>query len=212
MNNLNLEYLIEMAGTVAFAVTAVLGLISMNITLFDAVIFAIITAVGGGTIRDVCLDVPVFWFNDLNYIWVAFYSGLIAYFARSYFTRKQVYNLMLYLDGLGAVLFGINATGKVWHLNIGLPVAPIIFGLITAVGGGLIRDVLAQRKTLMMKREFYSLPILLGAIFFVLVLKYFPQYETIGSLIAILFSFSFRAIAIKYNLSYPEWLITKVKK
>ncbi len=145
----NLSYSIEMVGTVAFAVTAVLGVISRDVTIFEAVVFGIITAVGGGTVRDVMLDVPVFWFHDLNYIWVALCAGAIAYVARSQFTRKQIYDLMLYLDGLGAALFAILGMGKVWDLNLGLPITPVIMGLITAIGGGLIRDVLAGQKTLL---------------------------------------------------------------
>ena len=210
MNN-DLTYSIEMAGTVAFAVTAVLGVIAQDITIFDAVVFAIITAVGGGTIRDVILDVPVFWFNDQNYIWVAIISGSIAYIARNQFTRQQIYNLMLYIDGLGASLFGVLGTAKVWDLNIGLPIAPIILGLITAIGGGLIRDVLAQRKTLLMKREFYAIPVLFGSVILAIFLTYLPDYRNAGLLIAVCFSFIFRSSAIRWNLTVPNFLQTKAK-
>ena len=206
-----LSYLIEMAGTVAFAVTAVLGIIDLDVTLFEVVVFAIITAVGGGTVRDVILDVPVFWFNDLNYIWVAVYSGTIAYVARGQFTRKQIYDLMLYLDGLGAALFAILATGKVWDLNIGLPVAPVILGLITAIGGGLIRDVLTGQKNLLMKRQFYAVPLVLASILFVVILTFFPQYRFIGSIGCVLVSFIFRSAAIHWNLTLPDWSTTKAK-
>ena len=206
-----LSYLIEMAGTVAFAVTAVLGIIDLDVTLFEVVVFAIITAVGGGTVRDVILDVPVFWFNDLNYIWVAVYSGTIAYVARGQFTRKQIYDLMLYLDGLGAALFAILATGKVWDLNIGLPVAPVILGLITAIGGGLIRDVLTGQKNLLMKRQFYAVPLVLASILFVVILTFFPQYRFIGSIGCVLVSFIFRSAAIRWNLTLPDWSTTKAK-
>ena len=206
-----LSYLIDMAGTVAFAVTAVLGVIALDITIFEAVVFAIITAVGGGTVRDVILDVPVFWFNDLNYIWVAIYSGAIAYVARSQFTRKQLYELMLYLDGLGAALFGIQGTAKAWDLNLGLPVAPVILGLITAIGGGLIRDVLTGQKNLLMKRQFYAVPVVLASTLFVVILTFFPQHRFIGSIGCVLVSFVFRSAAIRWNLTLPDWSRTKAK-
>ena len=206
-----LSYLIDMAGTVAFAVTAVLGVIALDVTIFEAVVFGIITAVGGGTLRDVILDVPVFWFADLNYIWVALYAGAIAYVARAQFTRKQLYDLMLYLDGLGAALFGIQGTAKVWDLNMGLPVAPIILGLITAIGGGLIRDVLTGQKNLLMKRQFYAVPVVLGSILFVSILSFLPQYRFIGSIGCILVSFLFRSAAIRWNLSAPDWSRTQAK-
>ena len=207
----NLSYSIEIIGTVAFAVTAVLGVISRDVTIFEAVVFGIITAVGGGTVRDVLLDVPVFWFHDLNYIWVALCAGAIAYVARSQFTRKQIYDLMLYLDGLGAALFAILGTGKVWDLNLGLPITPVIMGLITAIGGGLIRDVLAGQKTLLMKKELYSIPVLLGSILFVFILTYLPEYRLVGSICCFLLSFTFRSAAIRWNWTAPDWSRTKAK-
>ncbi|VGO23471.1 hypothetical protein SCARR_05578 [Pontiella sulfatireligans] len=68
-----------MAGITAFAVTAVLALATRGIDLFSAVVLGIITAVGGGTLRDLVLDVPVFWAADLNYIWIALGASFVAF-------------------------------------------------------------------------------------------------------------------------------------
>ena len=206
----HITYLIEMVGTVAFAATAVLAVKALRITSFEAVVFAIITAVGGGTIRDVILDVPVFWLIDLNYIWVAMYSGASVYAARTLFTRQQIYNLMLYFDGLGAAIFGIQGTAKAWDLNMGLPIAPVFLGLITAIGGGLIRDVLAGQETLLMKRQFYAIPIVLGEIIFVAILNYLPEYRTWGVICGVLFIFAFRSAAIRWNLTTSR--VSQAKK
>ncbi|MGB5733460.1 MAG: TRIC cation channel family protein, partial [Thiohalocapsa sp.] len=67
----------QVAGTVAFAVTAVLAVAPKGIDLFGACVMGIITAIGGGTIRDLILDVPVFWANELSYIWIAFGASLV---------------------------------------------------------------------------------------------------------------------------------------
>ena len=195
-----LTYLIEMIGTVAFAATAVLGIDPSTISSFEAVVFAVITAVGGGTVRDIILDVPVFWLRDLNYIWVAMYAGAGVYAARFIFLRQQIYKLLLYLDGLGAAIFGIQGTAKAWDLEMGLPIAPAFLGLITAIGGGLIRDVLTNRQTLLMKREFYAIPVVLGEILFVAILSYFPKYRTLGFIGGVLFIVAFRSAAIRWNL------------
>ena len=149
----SLSYWIGMAGTVAFAVTAVLALAPKRIDLFGAAVLGIITAIGGGTVRDLILDVPVFWSADLNYIWVALASSVAAFSAHSLFTRKEIYSLMLYVDGFGAALFAIQAVDKVWNLGFGLPLAPIILGIVTAIGGGLIRDVLAGRQRIATPEE-----------------------------------------------------------
>jgi len=206
-----LSFWIGMAGTVAFAVTAVLAVAPKGIDIFGACVMGIITAIGGGTVRDVILDVPVFWAGDLSYIWVALGASLAAFAANSLFTRKEIYSLMLYIDGLGVSLFAIQATSKVWGLDFGRPLAPVILGIVTAIGGGLIRDMLAGRQTLLMKRDLYATPVLIGCTFFVIILEILPEYRFAGAVGCILLIFGIRAAAIHWNLSFPEWLTTKVK-
>lgn len=205
------SYWIGMAGIVAFAVTAVLALATRGIDLVSASVLGIITATGGGTVRDLILDVPVFWAADLNYIWVALGASVTAFWADSLFTRKEVHSLMLYVDGFGAALFAIQSADKVWDLGFGLPLAPIILGIVTAIGGGLIRDVLAGRQTLLMNRELYATPVLLGCTLYVVLLYLIPEYRFISALGCCLFIFGIRAAAIHWHLSVPDWLITKVK-
>ncbi len=206
-----LSYWIGMAGTVAFAITAVLALAPRGIDLFGACVMGIITAIGGGTLRDVILDVPVFWAADLNYIWVALGASVAAFAAHSLFSRKEIYSLMLYVDGFGAALFAIQAVDKVWGLGFGLPLAPIILGVVTAIGGGLIRDVLAGRQTLLMTSELYATPVLFGCTLYVVLLHLIPEYRFISAVGCCLFIFGIRAAAIHWQLSVPDWLITKVK-
>ena len=105
----------------------------------------------------------------------------------------------------------VQATAKVWDLGFGLPLAPVLLGVVTAIGGGLIRDVLAGRQNLLMKRELYAIPVLLGCSAFALVLKYLPQHHFAGELICGLGIFAFRSAAIHWNLSVPDWLATKTK-
>ena len=208
----SINYWVGMAGTVAFAVTAVLAVAPRGIDIFGVLVLGVITAIGGGTLRDVIIDAPVFWGADLMYIWVAVAASLAAFSATSLFAKKEVYSVMLYLDALGVALFGIQATAKVWDLGFGLPLAPVLLGVLTAIGGGLIRDVLAGRQNLLMKRELYAIPVLLGCIAFALVLKYLPEQRLAGEVACGLGIFGFRAAAIHWNLSVPDWLATKTKE
>ena len=201
-----------MAGTVAFAVTAVLAVAPRGIDIFGVLVLGVITAIGGGTLRDVIIDAPVFWGADLMYIWVAVAASLAAFSAPSLFAKKEVYSVMLYLDALGVALFGIQATAKVWDLGFGLPLAPVLLGVVTAIGGGLIRDVLAGRQNLLMKRELYAIPVLLGCAAFALVLQYLPGQRLLGEAVCGIGIFAFRAAAIHWNLSVPDWLATKTKE
>ena len=207
----SLSFWIAMAGTVAFAVTAVLALAPRGIDLFGACVLGIITAIGGGTVRDLILGVPVFWATDLSYIWVALAASIAAFSAHSLFNRKNIHSLMLYIDGLGVSLFAIQAVDKVWGLGFGLPLAPILLGIVTAIGGGLIRDVLAGRETLLMSRELYAVPVMLGCTLYVVLLYLIPDYRFICALGCFVFIFAIRAAAIHWNLSVPDWLTMRVK-
>lgn len=204
-----LIYWVGMAGTAAFAVTAVLAVAPRGVDFFGAGVLGVITAIGGGTIRDMVLGVPVFWALDLGYIWVALAATGAAFAANSLFTRKEIYALILYVDGLGAALFAVAAADKVWALDFGRPLAPVILGITTAIGGGLIRDVLAGRQTLLMTREIYAIPILLGCSLYVALLQFFPAYRSVGAAAVIVFIFLLRAAAIHWNLSVPDRLATR---
>ncbi len=201
-------YWIGMAGTVAFAVTAVLAVAPKQVDLFGAVVLGLITAVGGGTVRDLILDVPVFWAEDQTYLWVAIASSVAAFVAQGYFSRSRIYDLMLLLDGFGAALFAIQAVEKVWELNFGLPLAPILLGVVTAIGGGLIRDVLSGRPTLLMSREIYAVPVLLGCVLFVIILEFAPEIQAGASIAMIALIFAIRVAALRWNLAVPLWLVT----
>jgi len=206
-----LSYCLGMVGIFAFAVTAVLAVAPKGIDLFSAMVLGIITAVGGGTLRDITLDVPVFWSNDLTYIWVAIGASIIAFVAESFFYRKAINSLMLYLDALGVALFAIQSTQKAWDLNFGLPLAPVLLGIITAIGGGLIRDTLAERKNLLMHREIYAVPVLLGCSLYVLLQQQFPEFHFFSAMLCTGLIFMLRAAAIHWDLSVPDWLMTHTR-
>ena len=208
MNVDEVNFYAAMAGTVAFALSAVLSVSDRKIDLFAAIVLGTMTAVGGGTIRDIIVDVPVFWGKELSYIWVSIVTCVFTFFTYKLFVRHHfMRSLFLYLDGFGAALFGIEAVGKVWDLGFGLPVGPVILGVTTAIGGGLIRDMLAGRQTLLMSRELYAVPVLFGCSLFVLILTYAPEYRFWGSIFCMLVIFVIRFAAIKWKLKIPEWNI-----
>ncbi|MDX8339034.1 trimeric intracellular cation channel family protein [Draconibacterium sp. IB214405] len=207
MNSADLSYALAIAGTVAFAVTAVLAVIPKGIDLFGACVMGIITAIGGGTIRDIVLDVPVFWATDLNYIWVALASSIAAFYGNRFMERKNVYNLMLYLDGAGASMFAVQGAEKVIGLDFAMPLGPVILGVITAIGGGLTRDVLAGRTTLLMKKELYALPMTVGASGYLIFMHWFPESGFLIGTTCALVAFAIRAAAIYWGLTTPKWMI-----
>ena len=211
LDHVTLSYAIAMAATVAFAATGVLAVADRGIDLFGATVLGIITAIGGGTIRDVVLQVPIFWAEDLTYVWVALAASVLAFIGNRGLTRRRAYSLLVYTDGLGVALFGIQATDKVWDQGFGLPAAPVILGVVTAIGGGLLRDVLAGRQTILMSRELYAVPVFLGCFFYAVLLAWLPEERAMSALACIVFIFAMRAAAILCKLSVPVWLTTKTQ-
>ena len=211
MTTEELEYLQAMAGTVAFAVTAVLAVTPRGIDLFGACVMGLITAIGGGTIRDLILDVPMFWATNTDYIWAALLASLVAFFANHLLTRKEIHELLLYIDGLGVSMFAIQASKKVMDANFALPLGPVILGVITAIGGGLLRDVLAGTPTLLLRRELYAVPVTIGCTLYVFLLGYFPELAVPLGFLCMAAIFTMRAAAIYWNLELPSWMKTRSK-
>lgn len=200
------EYSIGLIATAVFAITGVLAVSEKGIDIFGVIVLAIVTAVGGGTIRDLILGVNVFYADDPTYIWVALLSALAAFWLPSVFVRTH--QLLLYLDGFGCALFAIQSANKVIAYKFGLPLMPIMLAVVTAIGGGLFRDVLAGRTNLLMTRQLYATPILLGTIFYMLVLKIVPDSKS-AELLSIVIIFVLRSAAIKWDLEMPEFLLLK---
>jgi uncharacterized membrane protein YeiH len=206
-----LMFWLAIIATMAFAITAVLAIADRGVDIFGVLVLGVITAVGGGTVRDLILDVQPFWVKDLVFIRVAILSSLLAFVGRSFFTQPQVFTLMLYLDGLGAALFGIQGAMKTYELDFGWPLAPVILGIITAIGGGILRDVIAGRKNLLMSTELYAIPVALGCILLMAGLHFYPQQALLMLMACTTATFLMRAAAIHWNLKVPAFLVTHSK-
>jgi len=195
-------YYLEMLGTAVFAITGVLAVTRRGLDIIGAVVLGIVTALGGGTLRDLIIGAPPFWMLDFNYVWSALAGALAAFWIGSAF--RNAYRGLLYLDAVGAALFAVSAANKVLLLSLGGPVA-VTMGVLTGIGGGLIRDVLAGRQTLLMSREIYATPILIGCIVFVAIRTSAPQFPYAAA-IGFAIIFGVRALAIYRHLEMPVWL------
>lgn len=201
-----------MLGIVAFAVTAVLAVASRGIDLFGANVLGLITTIGGGTVRDAILGVPVFWATDLNYIWVTLIASSLAFYGNRLIARKRIYRLMLYLDAMGVSMFAIQAAEKVHFLEFAMPLGPILLGVFTAIGGGLMRDVLAGRPTLLTSKELYAIPVTIGCTIHAILLAEWPDQVIPIGISCVIFTFAMRSAAIYWNLSVPRWMTLQVKQ
>lgn len=207
----SVTHVLSILATIAFAVTGVLAVAEKRVDFFSAIVLGVITAVGGGTIRDLILDVPVFWSQDLLLVRIAVLASIVTFVALSFFSRPQIFKAMVYIDGLGAALFGLGGALKTYELEFALPLGALIMGVITAIGGGVMRDVLTGRKTLLLSDEVYAVPVVLGTLLMLFSLKFFPDYKSEALVAGTTLAFVLRTAAIRWELRLPRWFTTQVK-
>ena len=201
-------YYLGLIGIGAFSITGVIAAGKKDMDIFSIVLLGVVTALGGGTLRDIILDVsPVFWIADLSYLWISILASLMTFFLIQHV--NHVLRLLLFVDAFGLSLFTILATEKTLGLGFSAPVA-VLMGLITGIAGGMSRDILTGRMPLLLGKEFYATPALLGAVLFSVLVYYFPSHE-LNRLWAIGVIFIVRASAIQWGLYYPKWLTYRKK-
>lgn len=201
-------YYLGLIGIAAFSATGVIAAGKRGMDIFSIVLLGVVTALGGGTLRDAILDSgPIFWTVDNMYLWVATTASVITFFLVRHV--NHVLKLLLFIDAFGLSLFTVLATEKTLVLGFSEPVA-VLMGVITGIAGGMIRDILTGRMPLLLGKEFYATPALLGAAVFTLLSYFFPAHD-FNRLYAIGVIFILRASAIQWGLYYPKWLLYSEK-
>ena len=197
---MNLLFILEMAGTAAFAVSGALAASRKRMDIFGFCVLALMPAVGGGTLRDIILDRhPVFWISDPSYVGVALLAAVIVFFT-SYEpgSRKR---LLLWTDALGLALFAAMGTEISLVAGSG-PLVAVMLGVATAVTGGMIRDIICNEIPLILTRDVYATAAFITAVVFV-VARYFGIGDDVALIAATLAGFTVRALAIVYDWSLP---------
>lgn len=199
-----MAYYLGLMGIAAFSMTGVIAAGKKDMDIFSIVLLGVVTALGGGTLRDIIIDSnPVFWIGDLSYLWVSVGAAVFTFFLIKFV--KPLLTMLLYIDALGLSMFTVLAAEKTISLGFSDTVA-ILMGVTTGIAGGMIRDILTGRMPLLLGREFYATPALLGASLFVALGYFFPHHE-FNRLYAIGMVFFFRAGAIQWGIYYPKWLV-----
>lgn len=195
---MNWIYSIDLIGTFVFAISGVLAGVDKKFDLVGASVLGLVTAVGGGTLRDVLIgETPVGWMKDLNYIYVIFAALPLTYLFKNVILKFR--RSMFLFDTIGIGLFTILGLQKT--LNVGLsPVVALLMGSVSAVFGGVIRDVLSNEIPLIFRKEIYATACLVGGIVF-LVLESFVKGSVYNMLIAMLVVIIIRYMAVRYQWS-----------
>ncbi|MEK6495070.1 trimeric intracellular cation channel family protein [Myroides odoratimimus] len=192
--------ILDLLGTLAFAISGALAGRERRLDLFGMTILAFATAIGGGTIRDMMIGwTPVMWLTNLSYFYVTLLGVAMAivFYKKFNFLR---YSLFLF-DTIGIAVFTLIGIEK--GMTVGLhPIICVTLGTITACFGGVIRDILANKIPLIFKQEIYATACILGGLVYYL-LNYFELSKdilyvgTAGIIILI------RVLAVKYKWSLP---------
>jgi len=196
----------DLIGVAVFAVSGTLLAYNKKMDGFGVVVLATVTAIGGGTVRDVILDVPVFWLHDQSYFWAI----LLSVFVTTRLINKQrsiSLNALQVADAFGLAFFAVMGTQKA--MLAGMPdTTAIIMGVITACFGGVIRDVLAGNMPMLLKGELYAIACIAGGIVYTLSISLGLVTE-VAMILAMLMTLSLRLAAMKWKLTlhvfkYPD--------
>ncbi len=198
----NTTDIIEVLGTVAFAISGTFAAVQKRLDPFGVLIIAFVTSIGGGTVRDLLLgDTPVAWMRDVNYCLLILVTSLLALYFK---TQVKKFKVTLFLfDSLGLGLFTLVGVQKgiVFGLEPGICIA---LGTITGCFGGVIRDTLLNTIPLVFRKEIYATACILGGMLYFGLLKINLDAD-IAKIAVIAFIVTLRIVVVRYKLTLPKF-------
>lgn len=194
-------YTIDILGTIAFAISGVLVAMNKKMDLFGILIIAFVTAVGGGTLRDILIgQTPVGWMKDMTFTYVILGSAVFAVLVRNKINYLRT-SLFLF-DTIGIGLYTVVGVEK--GLSAGLhPIICIALGTISACFGGVIRDILCNEIPVIFRKEIYATACILGGLSYFLIRKLPLESDFVfiisGAIVIIV-----RLLAVKFKIALPN--------
>lgn len=200
---MDIQYIFELTGTCFFAISGALAANKKsNPDWFGVTFIGFITAIGGGSIRDMLLgSYPLAWIGNVHFLYAILAGVILA--SLFYSGLKKLRKTLFIFDTFGIALFTILGTEKALLLDVH-PLVAAIMGMFSAIMGGVIRDVLTNQTPILFHREIYATACLAGAFLYLLLdragLGRNPSFLISGLLILLI-----RILAVKYQLSLPKF-------
>jgi uncharacterized membrane protein YeiH len=191
---------LDYAGVAVFALTGALAAARDRQDIITFWFFAVVTGIGGGTLRDLLIGAPVFWIGDAAYLGIGLVAAIIVWFAAPHIERLKT---LIWLDAVGLGAYAVIGAAKALALGID-PFIAIAMGVLTATFGGVIRDVLAVQPSALLKREITISAALLAAGAFV-ALEFTGVPPLWAGIIGGAAGFGLRAGAIHYGWALPAF-------
>ena len=205
--NLDIIYLLDLAGVAVFAISGVQVAGQMRMDPFGATVLAAVTAIGGGTIRDTIIGArPVFWVNDPVYLGVIILTAILTILLANR-THRMPAILLPLADAAGLALFTVLGAQKA--LAYGTPaITAVVMGVITGVAGGIIRDLLASRVPMVLQKEIYATASVLGGVVYTTALL-FNATEGLAMMLGMAVVFVLRMVSVYWHISLPTFKLKR---
>lgn len=198
---MDIIYILDLIGTAAFAASGAWVGVRKRMDLFGVLVLGVVTAVGGGTLRDLLLgDIPPFSLKNEVYIYIAIAIATVVFINRRRFELFE--KPLLYFDAIGLGTFVVIGTTKALDFQMGL-LGAVLMGVMTGTAGGVMRDVLANQVPLILRREIYASACIAGGTLLV-VLEHFGAARAVAALLAAGTVILVRLLAIYYDWSLPK--------
>lgn len=198
---MNLLYALDLLGTAAFAASGALAGIRRDMDIFGVMVLGLVTATGGGTLRDLLLgDSPPFIFKDETYLYLSIAVSLLMFLFHRHLVRFT--HPLTFFDAVGLGTFVVIGTGKALDFRFGF-IGSVMAGVMTATAGGMIRDMLSNRVPMVLQKEVYASACLAGGI--LLTLLHRTGVPRTWALLASAFTvIILRLLAVRFSWSLPR--------
>jgi len=195
-----LIYIFSVTGVIVFSISGALFAAKKGMDILGFILMGTVTGIGGGTLRDLLLDIPVFWVKEPLTIYLCIGSSAFTYFATKLFLKRDFW--IVWLDAMGLSIFAVMGTQVALDCDTPFVVA-IVMGVMSATFGGIMRDVLCSQTLMLMRPEMYISCALFASVVYVW-LYYFGVPELFIVIAAFFAGFGLRAAAIIFKLKLPQ--------
>ncbi|WP_432285434.1 trimeric intracellular cation channel family protein [Aminobacter sp. BA135] len=192
---------LDYAGVAVFAATGALAASRKELDVIGFLFLASFTGIGGGTVRDVILGLPVFWVINPAYVLVCASVAVLVFFTAHLVESR--YKLLLWLDALGMAAYAAIGAAKGLEAT-GSPTVAIIMGMLTATFGGILRDLLAGEPSVLLKPEIYVSAAMTGAAIYTLAELAELPIE-LSTVVAFVAAFMVRGGALRFGWTFPAY-------
>ena len=211
--------IIELIGIIAFAISGALVAMKKHFDLFGIIVLGVMTAVGGGAVRDIILGInPPAMFKNSLYVFVAFITSVAAFMAGAVAAlkfkknKKFFMDIVNFFDAIGLGVFGVTGTNTaIINGHAENAFLSIFVGVVTGIGGGMLRDILAGKIPFVLYKDVYASAAIIGAaMYYIMYINHVNSFVSVSS--SILVTILVRLLASFYHLGLPKIPVIKIPK